>query len=70
MLIPCPTSINVIECKWVYHIKRRADGTIERYKARLVAKGFNQVEGVHFFETFSSIVKATTIRLVLSLAIS
>ena len=33
---------NVIDCKWVYKIKRKPDGTIDRYKARLVAKGFKQ----------------------------
>uniref|UniRef100_A0A3Q7I3A3 Reverse transcriptase Ty1/copia-type domain-containing protein n=1 Tax=Solanum lycopersicum TaxID=4081 RepID=A0A3Q7I3A3_SOLLC len=37
-LVPCPPNANVVGCKWVYRIKRRADGSIERYKARLVAK--------------------------------
>ena len=39
-LVPPSSNKNVIDCKWVYRIKKNADGTIDRYKARLVAKGF------------------------------
>jgi len=39
-LVPPQKGRNVIGCKWVYKIKRKADGTLDRYKARLVAKGF------------------------------
>jgi histone deacetylase 1/2 len=60
----------VIDCKWVYKIKRRSDGTIDRYKARLVAKGFKQRYDIDYEDTFSLVVKAATIRLVLSLAVS
>jgi hypothetical protein len=37
-----------VACKWVYKIKTRFDGTIERYKARLVAKGYTQEYGIDY----------------------
>lgn len=55
--------------KWIYKIKCKSDGSIERYKARLVAKGFSQEEDIDYNETFSSVVKPTMIRLVFSLVV-
>ncbi|KAL5834535.1 hypothetical protein ACOSQ4_014032 [Xanthoceras sorbifolium] len=59
--------MNVVGCKWIFRIKYRADGTVERYKARVVAKGFHQTPDLDFKETFSPVVKSSTIRIVLAL---
>ena len=52
-IVPLPKGKKAIGCKWVFKIKQRADGSIERYKARLVAKGYNQKHDIDCNEIVS-----------------
>ncbi|RVW87652.1 Retrovirus-related Pol polyprotein from transposon RE1 [Vitis vinifera] len=67
---PCPPTIVPLGCKWVYSVKVRSDGSLDRYKARLVALGNNQEYGVNYEETFAPVAKMTTVRTILALAAS
>jgi hypothetical protein len=68
-LVPPQKGTNIIDCKWVYKIKTMQDGSLDRYKAHLVAKGFQQRYDIDYEDTFSPVVKAATIRIVLSIAV-
>ena len=69
-LVSLPNGRKTIGCKWVFKVKENSNGTINKYKVRLVAKGFHQVVGFDFNETFSPVVKPTTIRVVLTIALA
>jgi len=56
-LVPQQQGINLIDCKWVFKVKRKSDGSVDRYKARLVEKGFKQRYGIDYEDTFSPVVK-------------
>lgn len=67
-LTDLPLGKKAIGVKWVYKIKRNADGTVSRYKARLVAKGYAQEKGIDYDETFAPTSRMTTVRCMLALA--
>jgi hypothetical protein len=69
-LVSPSSNKNIIDCKWIYRVKKRADGTIDRYKARLVVKGFKQRYGIDYEDTFSLVIKSATIRAVLAVYVS
>ncbi|KAF3653575.1 putative receptor-like cytosolic serine/threonine-protein kinase RBK1-like [Capsicum annuum] len=66
-LVPKPEKCNPVTCKWVFRLKKKSNGTIDRFKARLVARGFSQNYGLDYEETFSPVAKMVTVRSLISL---
>jgi histone deacetylase 1/2 len=62
--------VNIIDYNWVFKIKQKSDGSTEKYIARLVAKEFKERYDLDYEDTFSLVVKPTTIHILLSMAVT
>jgi len=64
-----PKGTKIVDTKWVYLVKRRADGSIEKYKARKVERGFTQEAGVNYDETYAQMMRPETLKILLVIAL-
>ena len=67
--VPCPTDKNIVGSKWVFHIKCKADESINKYKAWLVAWGFTQIYRVDYFTTFLPVAKLSSFCTLLAITV-
>jgi hypothetical protein len=65
-ILSLPPNCTLVGCKWIFEIKYGPNNTILKRKARLVAQGFSQQEGVDYYETFSPILKSSSMRVLLA----
>lgn len=66
-LVERPSDVKIVDNRWVYKVKPETDSSQMKFRARLVARGFTQEYGINYFETFSPVVRFTSIRMIYQL---
>ena len=67
-IVPRPVEKSMVVSRWIYKVKKVADGSVEKHKARFVAHGFSQIEGIDYDETFVLVTRYSSIRSILALS--
>ena len=67
-IVERPPNVNIVNLKWVFHVKKDTNRSISKWKARLIACGFTQVYGVDYFEMFTPVTKLVLIQSILAIA--
>ncbi|KAL0325283.1 UNVERIFIED_CONTAM: putative mitochondrial protein [Sesamum radiatum] len=67
VLVDLPPCCKPLGCKWIFKKKMKVDGTIEKFKARLVIQGFRQRLGINYLDTYATVARISTIRLLIAL---
>ena len=67
-IVPRPANVQPVSCKWIFKVKHRPDGSIERHKSRVVAREFTQEHEIDYDENFAPIAQMTTVRTLLTVA--
>lgn len=62
-----PKDGKILDTKWVFRTKKNASGEIIRHKTRLVVCGCKQTKGINYQETYSPVIRYTTIRFLCAL---
>ena len=60
-VVPRPEGKSIVTSKWLFKVKHRANGSVEKHKARFVAKEFSQKEEIDYDETFAPVARYTSI---------
>ena len=67
-IVPRLEGKSVVGSRWIYKVKKAANGSVEKYKARFVSQGFSQIDGIDYDEIFAPIARYSSIRSILSLS--
>jgi hypothetical protein len=68
-IVPRPVDKSVVGLRWIYKVKKTANGSVEKYKARFVAWGFSQIKGIDYDDTSAPVARYSSIRSIFALSV-